>query len=87
MKGVGREGGVASDCVLAEFGSGFPGIGEAVELADEFGAIAVADEGHVGNLVLKFGAAEFDDLTVWDAFFEPGVDVFELALGEGEQAR
>ena len=37
--------------------------------------------------MLKFGAAEFDDLTVWDAFFEPGVDVFELTLGKIEQAR
>ena len=35
---------------------------------------------------LELGAAEFDDLAAGDAFFEPGVDVLHLALGETFQA-
>ena len=87
FEGVFRETGIAGDGVFAEFGGGFPGIDKVIDLANELGAIAVANEGHVRDLLLKLGAAEFDDLAVRDFFFQPGVDVFELTLGKIEQAR
>ena len=87
FEGVFRETGIAGDGIFAEFGGGFFGIDKVIDLADELGAIAVANEGHVRDLLLKLGATEFDDLAVRDFFFQPGVDVFELTLGKIEQAR
>jgi hypothetical protein len=85
FEGVGGEGGVAGGGVLAEFGGGLAGEVEGVDLAEKFGPVAVTYEGHVGDFFLEFGAAKLDDFTAGDSVFEPGNDVFELALGEGEE--
>jgi hypothetical protein len=82
FEGVGGEGGVAGSGVFADFGGGFLRLGKVIQEVARGAAFVVAGDGHVGDLDLELGAAEFGDFPVRDGVIEPDADAVDLLGGK-----